>query len=371
MAELFGGVFRGRRVFLTGHTGFKGGWMALWLAELGAEVHGYSLAPPTVPSLFEEAGVESLLASHTVGDVRDGAALRAALVAARPEVVIHMAAQPLVRLSYEQPAETYDVNVMGVVHLLEAVRAAGSARVCQVVTSDKCYENREWAYGYRENDPMGGFDPYSSSKGCAELVVSAYRRSYFAEGTSLSSVRAGNVIGGGDWALDRIVPDCVRALAAGESVLVRNPDAVRPWQHVLEPVAGYLHLAAAQWRQPELAEGWNFGPPPGGSVPVREIVTAAIASWGEGEWHSPPRAPGAVHEAHLLKLDTTKSQTILGWRPAYDVDEAVAETARWYRARHDAGPAFDGGALCREQIRRYTERAREAGAAWATGAMDA
>ena len=371
--ELFGGVYRGRRVLLTGHTGFKGGWLALWLAELGAEVHGYALEPPTTPSLFEDAGVASVLASHTVGDIRDARALRGALAAASPEIVIHMAAQPLVRLSYEQPADTYEVNVMGTVRLLDAVRVTPSVRVCQVVTSDKCYENREWPYGYRENDPMGGYDPYSSSKGCAELVVSAYRRSYFGDAaTSLSSVRAGNVIGGGDWALDRIVPDCVRALAAGESVLVRNPDAVRPWQHVLEPLAGYLHLAAAQWSAPALgAEGWNFGPSPAGSVPVREIVETAIGCWGEGEWHSPPRAPGALHEAHLLKLDTTKAQTLLGWRPAYEVGEAVSETARWYRARHDAGAAFDGGALCREQIGRYTERARRGGAAWATGVMEA
>jgi CDP-glucose 4,6-dehydratase len=374
MAEAFGGAFRGRRVFLTGHTGFKGGWMALWLAELGAEVHGYSLEPPTDPSLFVDARVESVLASHTIGDVRDAAGLSAALTAARPEVVIHMAAQPLVRLSYDAPAETYEVNVMGTVKLLDAVRGVDSVRVCQVVTSDKCYENREWVYGYRENDPMGGFDPYSSSKGCAELVVSAYRRSFFPvegidrHGVSLSTVRAGNVIGGGDWALDRIVPDCIRALAAGDSVLVRNPRAVRPWQHVLEPVAGYLHLAATQLSAPALgADGWNFGPLAAGSVPVADIVETLTGEWGGGEWHTPAPAPGAAapHEAHLLKLDITKAQTVLGWRPVYEVREAVAETTRWYRARHDAGSAFDGGALCREQIGRYTERAAEVGAGWA------
>jgi CDP-glucose 4,6-dehydratase len=370
----FGGIFRGRRVFLTGHTGFKGGWMALWLAELGAEVHGYALTPPTNPSLFEDAGVEEVMASHRVADVRDAAALAAALRDTRPEIVIHMAAQPLVRASYERSAETYEVNVMGTVHLLDAVRQVDSVRVCQVVTSDKCYANREWVYGYRENDPMGGFDPYSSSKGCAELVVSAYRRSFFSgegSGVSLSSVRAGNVIGGGDWAQDRIVPDCVRALARGESVLVRNPHAVRPWQHVLEPLAGYLHLAATQWSEPVLgADGWNFGPAAAGSVPVAEIVTALAGEWGGGEWHTPPPRPGdaAPHEAHLLKLDTTKAQTVLGWRPVYGVAEAVAETARWYRARHEAGSRFDGGALCREQIGRYRRKAAEAGAAWATSA---
>jgi CDP-glucose 4,6-dehydratase len=373
-AAPFGGVFRGRRVFVTGHTGFKGGWLALWLAELGAEVHGYALEAPTTPSLFEEGRVEPVLASHRVGDVRDAAGLAAALRAARPEIVFHLAAQPLVRSSYDAPAETYEVNVMGTVNLLDAVRAADSVRVCQVVTSDKCYENREWVYGYRENDPMGGFDPYSSSKGCAELVVAAYRRSFFPverigeHGVSLSSVRAGNVIGGGDWALDRIVPDCIRALERGESVLVRNPRAVRPWQHVLEPLAGYLHLAATQVASPALgADGWNFGPTAAGSVPVAEIVEALAGEWGGGRWHTPAPAPGAAapHEAHLLKLDITKAQTVLGWRPAYEVREAVAETTRWYRARHEAGSSFDGGALCREQIGRYRRRAAESGAAWA------
>ncbi|HEY0037017.1 MAG TPA: CDP-glucose 4,6-dehydratase [Longimicrobium sp.] len=372
--EAFGGVFRGRRVFVTGHTGFKGGWLALWLAELGAEVHGYALEAPTTPSLFADAGVEGVLASHTVADVRDAAALRRALLEARPEVVIHMAAQPLVRLSYDAPAETYEVNVMGTVNLLDAVRAAGTVRVCQVVTSDKCYENREWVYGYRENDPMGGFDPYSSSKGCAELVVSAYRRSFFpvealeGGGASVSSVRAGNVIGGGDWALDRIVPDCVRALARGESILVRNPRAVRPWQHVLEPLAGYLHLAATQLRSPALgADGWNFGPSAAGSVPVAEIVDTLAREWGGGGWHTPEPVPGAAapHEAHLLKLDITKAQTLLGWRPVYEVHEAVAETTRWYRARHEEGDRFDGGSFCRGQIARYQARAAEVGSAWA------
>lgn len=371
--EAFGGAFRGRRVFLTGHTGFKGGWLALWLAELGAEVHGYALEPPTTPSLFEDAAVHSVLASHTVGDVRDAARLRRALADARAEIVIHMAAQPLVRLSYDAPAETYAVNVMGTVHLLDAVRAAGTVRVCQVVTSDKCYENREWVYGYRENDPMGGFDPYSSSKGCAELVVSAYRRSFFpvealegGEGVSVSSVRAGNVIGGGDWAQDRIIPDCVRALVRGESILVRNPRAVRPWQHVLEPLAGYLHLAATQWSRPALgADGWNFGPAASGSVPVAEIVDALAAEWGGGRWHTPEPGAAASHEANLLKLDITKAQTLLGWRPVYEVGEAVAETSRWYRARHEAGAGFDAGSFCRAQIARYQRRAAEAGSAWA------
>ncbi len=372
-ASVFGGIFSGRRVFLTGHTGFKGGWLALWLAELGAEVHGYALEPPTTPSLFADADVGAVLASHRIGDIRDVGALGAAMREARPEIVFHLAAQPLVRASYARPAETYETNVMGTVRLLDAVRAVGTVRVCQVVTSDKCYENREWVYAYRENDPMGGFDPYSSSKGCAELVVSAYRQSFLsghsgARGVSLSSVRAGNVIGGGDWAEDRIVPDCVRALQRGESVLVRNQHAVRPWQHVLEPLGGYLHVAATQWVDPALgADGWNFGPAPAGSVPVRDIVQAMVSAWGGGAWHTPPGAPDAPapHEARLLKLDTTKVQTLLGWRPIFGVAEAVAETARWYRARHQSGAAFDGGRICREQIEQYHRDAAALGSPWA------
>ncbi len=290
--------YRGKRVFVTGHTGFKGAWMSLWLAYLGAEVSGYALTPPTKPSLFDEANVKSVLASHTISDVRNLESLTDAIRQAKPHIVFHMAAQPLVRRSYREPRETFETNVMGTINVLEAIRVAGGARVCQVVTSDKCYENINRPYPYREEDAMGGADPYSCSKGCAELVVSAYRRSFFpvediashglSHGLSLSSARAGNVIGGGDWAEDRIIPDCIRALSRNEPIIVRNPGAVRPWQHVLEPLSGYLLLAIKQWESPaSMAEGFNFGPAMAGKLTVREIVEHVLEVWGGGRWETP------------------------------------------------------------------------------------
>jgi CDP-glucose 4,6-dehydratase len=359
-------IYAGRRVFVTGHTGFKGSWLALWLQKLGAQVHGYALVPPTTPNLFDDAGVEKGLAGHVIGDIRDYDKLKGAMKAARPEIVFHMAAQPLVRLSYRTPRETFETNVQGTVNVLEAVRevGGGGVKVCQVITSDKCYENREWVFSYRENDPMGGFDPYSASKGCAELVVAAYRRSFFhpekvtEHGTSLSSVRAGNVIGGGDWAEDRIVPDCVRALEKGESILVRNPRAIRPWQHVLEPLSGYLTLAARQWEPggaAELADAFNFGPTSAANVTVRQIVERAVAGWGSGKWHTPETAgaapASAVHEATFLKLDITKAMNVLKWKPAWSVEQAVDQTVSWYRAR--ARGEFDARAMCLKQIEDY------------------
>ncbi|MGI9179348.1 MAG: CDP-glucose 4,6-dehydratase [Longimicrobiaceae bacterium] len=362
----FGGVFQGRRVFLTGHTGFKGSWLALWLAELGAEVHGYALAPPTQPSLFAEAGIESRLASHRIADVRDAPALARALREIQPELVFHLAAQPLVRYSYAEPRETYEANVMGTVNLLEAVRGVDTVRVCQVVTTDKCYENREWVYAYRENDALGGYDPYSSSKACAELVVSAYRRSFFPpeHRVSLASARAGNVIGGGDWALDRIIPDCIRALEAERSIPVRNPQAVRPWQHVLEPLSGYLLLAARQWEEPaRFADAWNFGPTAAGHLTVRELLELLLAEWGEGEWETPDTERAAPHEAGFLKLDITKANSLLGWYPVYDAAEAVRASVEWYRERYDSGAAV--AEMCVRQIEAYSECARQAGLPWA------
>jgi CDP-glucose 4,6-dehydratase len=366
----FDGVFQDRRVFLTGHTGFKGSWLALWLAELGAEVHGYALAPPTRPNLFEQAEVEPRLAAHHLADVRDLEALRRAVREAEPEIVFHLAAQSLVRESYREPRETYEVNVMGTVNLLEAVRGVDSVRVCQVVTSDKCYENHEWAYAYRENDALGGYDPYSSSKGCTELVVSAYRRSFFAAGQgaprlSLASARAGNVIGGGDRAADRIIPDCIRALEAGRPIAVRNPHAVRPWQHVLEPLGGYLLLAARQFQAPErFSDAWNFGPSAAGNLTVRQIVELVLAEWGRGEWESGLSTEQAVpHEANFLKLDITRANNLLGWYPVHSVAEAVRATVEWYRELHDS--ARDAGELCLRQIDDYTEQARRRGLNWA------
>jgi CDP-glucose 4,6-dehydratase len=355
-----------KRILLTGHTGFKGSWLALILAELGAEVHGYALAPDTTPNLFTEAAVASRLAAHHIADIRDLGTLTKVARDVQPEIVFHLAAQPIVLRSYREPRETYEINVMGTVNLLEAVRATHSVRVCQVVTSDKCYENREWVYPYREADPMGGSDPYSNSKGCAELVVAAYRKSFFpptdipGHGVSLSSARAGNVIGGGDWAEARIIPDCIRALERNEPIPVREPDAVRPWQHVLEPLAGYLQLAAAQWDEPaKFAEPWNFGPLPGSQVAVRTVVDQTIREWGAGSWQhvrppaNDPKIAGTKKESFLLKLDITKSLTLLGWLPKWDLPTTIHQTISWYRKRAQTPTIFDAHAACVAQIRNY------------------
>ena len=322
----------GKRVFMTGHTGFKGSWMSLWLQQMGAELTGFALAPPTSPALFEVAGVAAGMTS-IIGDIRDRAALETALVAADPEIVIHMAAQPLVRASYDDPVGTYATNVMGTVHLLEAVRKASSVRAVCVVTTDKCYENREWVWGYREDEAMGGHDPYSNSKGCSELVTSAYRRSFFTgDGKpALASGRAGNVIGGGDWATDRLIPDILRAVADGDPVLIRNPLATRPWQHVLEPVSGYLVLCQALWSDPAAAEAWNFGPRDEDAQPVQWIVERMCARWGDGaDWtHDESVQP---HEANYLKLDISKARFGLGWQPRWSLSEALDRIVAWHRA---------------------------------------
>lgn len=322
----------GKRVFLTGHTGFKGSWMSLWFQQMGAELTGFALAPPTSPALFEVAGVAAGMTS-IIGDIRDRDVLEAALVAADPEIVIHMAAQPLVRASYEDPVGTYATNVMGTVHLLEAVRKARSVRAVCVVTTDKCYENREWVWGYREDEAMGGYDPYSNSKGCAELVTSAYRRSFFtgAGKPALASGRAGNVIGGGDWAADRLIPDILRAIADGDPVLIRNPLATRPWQHVLEPVSGYLLLCQALWADSAAAEAWNFGPRDDDAQPVQWIVERMCALWGDGaDWTRDETVQ--PHEANYLKLDISKARAGLGWQPRWSLSEALDRIVAWHRA---------------------------------------
>ena len=327
----------GKRVFLTGHTGFKGSWLSVWLKDLGAELTGYALSPPTKPSLFEVANVSSGMTS-IIGDIRDPAALTKALCDARPEIVIHMAAQPIVRLSYEQPVETYSTNVMGLVHLFEAVRKSPGVRAVVNVTSDKCYENKEWVWGYRESEPMGGYDPYSSSKGCAELVTAAYRRSFFNpddygnHGIALASARAGKVIGGGDWALDRLIPDIMRAIEAGQPVSIRNPHAIRPWQHVLEPLSGYLTLAEKLYEAgPAFAEGWNFGPAEGDARPVQWIVERLTQMWGEGaRWQLDSRS-NPVHEAHYLKLDCSKARMALGWNPIWGLEQALSRITDWHK----------------------------------------
>jgi CDP-glucose 4,6-dehydratase len=334
--------WRGKRVFLTGHTGFKGAWLALWLADLGAEVIGYSLPPPTEPSLFDVARVKSRL-RHLEGDVRDEAKLALAVAEARPDIVFHMAAQSLVRLSYDEPVATYATNVMGTVHLLEAVRRSEGVRAVVCVTSDKCYENRETSRPYREGDAMGGHDPYSSSKGCAELVTSAYRRSFFAgpDRAAVATARAGNVIGGGDWARDRLVPDLLNGFAAGVSPLVRFPSAVRPWQHVLEPLAGYLRLAEALWAgEPGAADGWNFGPDEGDARPVGWIADRLAALWGGGAAWETTGEP-QPHEAHVLRLDCAKARRQLGWRPVWALDEALSQTVAWRRALDEGSDMAD------------------------------
>ncbi len=331
--------WRDRRVLLTGHTGFKGAWLALWLQSLGARVTGFSVDVPTQPSLYELARVADGMESIE-GDVRDHEAIAAAVAAAKPEVVVHMAAQSLVRRSFAEPRETYETNVMGTVNVLDAVRRNGSdVRAIVNVTSDKCYENREWEWGYREDDPMGGHDPYSSSKGCAELVTAAFRSSFFSnpDGPRLASVRAGNVIGGGDWGEDRLVPDIMRAALAGEQVRVRNPNSIRPWQHVLNPLSGYLVLAQALWDSPERAEGWNFGPTDEDDArPVGWIVRRIAALWPEDLRWVQDDGPHP-HEARYLKLDSSKARARLGWRPGLDLEATLASIVDWYRELRAGG----------------------------------
>ncbi|MEJ7925887.1 CDP-glucose 4,6-dehydratase [Sphingobium sp. AN641] len=346
----------GRRVFITGHTGFKGSWLALWLSDLGAQVTGYSLAAPTDPSLFEQARVREVV-QHIEGDVRDGAALAVAMAQARPEVVFHLAAQPLVRYSYDAPVETYETNVMGTVHLLEACRRTPDVRAIVCITTDKCYENREWVWPYRENDPMGGHDPYSSSKGAAELVIASYRRSYFSGGgdAALASVRAGNVIGGGDWALDRLVPDIVRALEAGRRPLIRAPGSVRPWQHVLEALGGYILIAERMMDgDPEMASAWNFGPADDDSKPVGWIVERMLEAWGASGWDRPEQGE-QPHEARILKLDCSKARSVLGWRPSLPLEQALEKVVEWHRA---VARGEDARAVSLAQLRDYRDRFR-------------
>ena len=327
-------AFAGRSVFLTGHTGFKGSWLALWLARLGARVSGYALAPCTEPSLFALADIENALARHTVSDIRDPAALTAAMQAAAPEVVFHLAAQPLVRLSYREPAATWATNVMGTVHLLEAVRACPSVKAVVVVTTDKCYENREWLWGYRENDALGGNDPYSASKAGTELVVQSYRRSFFSDGGPLlASARAGNVIGGGDWSEDRLIPDAARAVANRQPLLIRNPSATRPWQHVLESLHGYLLLGSRLLAgDASFASAFNFGPDAADNLSVAEVLTRLQAHWPELAWQMDPHAAAAPHEAGFLYLDSSKARRLLDWTPTWNLAGGLEKTAQWYRA---------------------------------------
>lgn len=326
--------WRAKRVLLTGHTGFKGSWMALWLQQLGAEVLGYALVPPTPINLFDLARISGEMRSIQ-GDVRDLARLSAVVEEFQPEIILHMAAQSLVRHSYEFPVETYATNVMGTVNVLEAVRRASGAKVILNITTDKCYENQGLERGYRETDPMGGFDPYSSSKACAELVTAAYRRSFADEGLAIASARAGNVIGGGDWAQDRLIPDIIQAFMEGRPVRIRNPHAIRPWQHVLEPLSGYMALVERLWSDgTAFAEGWNFGPEDDDARPVRWIVERLAERWGDGAAWEFDNGPH-YHEAAVLKLDCSKSKTILGWRPRVPLSMALDWTIDWFKAFRD------------------------------------
>lgn len=355
---LFNDFFRDRRVLVTGHTGFKGSWLSIWLRELGAKVIGVSL-DPQVGGVFEQSGIGSQIEADLRADIRDGMRLKEIFSEYQPEIVFHLAAQPLVRLSYEIPVETYEINVMGTINVMEAMRTTDSVHVGVMVTTDKCYDNKEQLWGYRENEPFGGYDPYSSSKGAAEIAIQSWRRSFFNPNdygkkhhVSIASVRAGNVIGGGDWAKDRIIPDCIRALEAGKPIEIRSPHSVRPWQHVLEPLYGYMLLASRMWDEPtKYCEGWNFGPKLDSVADVWTIASKLIGNYGKGELKEASN-PEALHEANLLLLDITKAKFRLGWSPRMNIDQCVAMVADWYK-RYKTENVYK---LCVEQIEEYVSK---------------
>jgi CDP-glucose 4,6-dehydratase len=352
--------YKGKTVLITGHTGFKGTWLALWLGSLGAEVIGYSLDPPTDPSVYQITG----LSKHMIdvrGDIQDCNKVFETVKKYRPDFIFHLAAQPLVRLSYKNPLATFAINVLGTTNILESIRVSRYPTTCVCITSDKCYENREWAYAYRENDPLGGHDPYSASKGAAELVIASYRKSFFSPGkqnsmVSLSSARAGNIIGGGDWADDRIFPDCIRSLVKEKPVEIRNPHAIRPWQFVLDPLFGYLLLALKMKDDPEVfADAWNFGPSHTNSIEVQTLTEKILRVWGSGTLKQMSQNENAPHEAGYLMLDTAKSMTRLGWKPVYDIDDAIQKTVEWYRKYYMGKDDMYNFSL--EQIKKYMKDA--------------
>lgn len=355
--QMFNNFYKNRKVFITGHTGFKGSWLSLWLQSLGAKVSGYALEPIAQPNLFELAGIDDLVDS-TIADVRNSATLLDALQTAQPEIVIHMAAQPLVRESYQNPVETYEINVMGSVNLFEAVRQCDSVRAVINVTTDKCYENREWIWGYRENEPLGGYDPYSSSKACSEIVTAAYRQSFFntnnyeRHGVALASARAGNVIGGGDWSADRLISDCVRALLKEEKIRIRNPFAIRPWQYVLEPLSGYLLLAKKLYEDgTQYSEAWNFGPNDTDAREVGWIVKQLCDKWGDGALYEVDQGEH-LHEAINLKLDCSKSRALLNWQPCWNLEQTLGSIVTWTKGYQSGS---DVRIMCLEQIASYEQ----------------
>jgi len=360
--DIFDNFYRGKRVLITGHTGFKGSWLAIWLHELGAEVIGFALEPFSDRDNFVLSGIGKKIKADLRGDIRDGQNLKDVFQKYQPEIVFHLAAQPLVRLSYDIPVETYEVNVMGSIHVMEAIRVTDSVKVAVMITTDKCYENREQIWGYRENEAMGGYDPYSSSKGAVEIAIASWRRSFFhpdkynSHGKSIASVRAGNVIGGGDWALDRIIPDCIKALEAGKTIDIRSPKAIRPWQHVLEPLSGYMLLAQKIWNEPtKYCEAWNFGPYAESIATVWDVATKVVEDYGRGELRDlsvPLQGVGVLHEAKLLMLDISKAKFKLGWGPRLNIDQTVGLTVDWYKKYNKCNV----GELILEQIKLFIAR---------------
>lgn len=356
MIDIFNNFYKGKRVLVTGHTGFKGSWLSIWLHELGAEVVGVALDTFSERDNFVLSGIGSKIKADIRADIRDLNKMKEIFAEYQPEIVFHLAAQPLVRLSYDQPVETYEANVMGTIHVMEAIRATKSVKVGVMITTDKCYDNKEQMTGYKEDDPFGGYDPYSSSKGACEIAIQSWRRSFFnpddygkKHTVSLASVRAGNVIGGGDWALDRIIPDCVKALEAGRPIDIRSPKAIRPWEHVLEPLSGYMMLAQKMWNEPtKWCEGWNFGPESESVSTVWEVATELVNNFGFGELKD-SSDPNAVHEAKLLMLDITKAKTRLGWKPRMDMKQCMALVADWYK-RYKTLDVYD---LCVEEIEKF------------------
>lgn len=356
MIDIFDNFYCGKRVLVTGHTGFKGSWLSIWLHELGAEVVGVSQEPFTNRDNYVLSGIGNKMMADLRSDICDGQKMKEIFQKYRPEIVFHLAAQPLVRYSYEQPVETYEANVMGTIHVMEAIRATSSVKVGVMITTDKCYDNKEQMRGYKEDDPFGGYDPYSSSKGACEIAIQSWRRSFFnpedygkKHHVSLASVRAGNVIGGGDWALDRIIPDCIKALEQDKVIDIRSPKAIRPWEHVLEPLSGYMLLAKKQWEHPtEFCEGWNFGPESESVSTVWEVATELIKNYGKGKLKD-SSDPNAVHEAKLLMLDITKAKTKLGWKPRMNMQQCMDLVADWYK-RYQKEDVYQ---LCVEEIEKF------------------